>query len=73
MLVGSYWDRGTRSQQKILAMLTEARDIAYAAGDVELRTEAMNWRVSLFLAQFAMDDNPPFWTDASRVAAHRAF
>lgn len=55
VLVGSYWDRGTRSQQKILAMLTEARDIAYALGDVELRTEAMNWRVSSFLALFAMD------------------
>jgi DNA-binding CsgD family transcriptional regulator len=55
VLVGSYWDRGTRSQQRILAMLTEARDIAFALGDVELRTEAMNWRVSSFLALFAMD------------------
>ena len=55
VLVGSYWDRGTRSQQKILAMLTEARDIAYALGDDELRTEAMNWRVSSFLELFAMD------------------
>ena len=54
VLVGSYWDRGTRSQPKILAMLTEARDIAYALGDDELRTEAMNWRVSSFLAQFSM-------------------
>ena len=55
VLVGSYWDRGTRSQQEILAMLTEARDIAYALGDFELRTEAMNWRVSSFLELFAMD------------------
>jgi DNA-binding CsgD family transcriptional regulator/tetratricopeptide (TPR) repeat protein len=55
VLVGSYWDRGTRSQQKILAMLTEARDIAYALGDDELRTEAMNWRVSSFLELFAME------------------
>jgi DNA-binding CsgD family transcriptional regulator/tetratricopeptide (TPR) repeat protein len=55
VLVGSYWDRGTRSQPDILAMLTEARDIAFALGDDELRTEAMNWRVSSFLALFAMD------------------
>ncbi len=55
VLVGSYWDRGTRSQPMVLAMLTEARDIAFALGDVELRTEAMNWRVSSFLAQFDMD------------------
>ena len=55
VLVGSYWDRGTRSQQEILAMLTEARDIAFALGDDELRTEAMNWRVSSFLELFAMD------------------
>ncbi len=55
VLVGSYWDRGTRSQPKILAMLTEARDIAFALGDDELRTEAMNWRVSSFLELFAMD------------------
>ncbi len=55
VLVGSYWDRGTRSNQEILAMLTEARDIAFAVGDDELRTEAMNWRVSSFLAQFAME------------------
>ena len=55
VLVGSYWDRGTRSQPKILAMLTEARDIAFALGDDELRTEAMNWRVSSFLALFSME------------------
>ena len=55
VLVGSYWDRGTRSQPDILAMLTEARDIAYALGDDELRTEAMNWRVSSFLALFSME------------------
>ena len=55
VLVGSYWDRGTRSQEKILAMLTEARDIAFALDDVELRTEAMNWRVSSFLSLFDMD------------------
>ena len=50
VLVGSYWERHTRSAGQVLAMLTEARDLAAALGDVELRTEAMNWRVCAFLA-----------------------
>ena len=55
VLVGSYWDRETRSPEKVLAMLTEARDIAGELRDVELSSEAMNWRVSAFLALFAME------------------
>ncbi|HEY8493067.1 MAG TPA: hypothetical protein VIN04_04190, partial [Myxococcota bacterium] len=50
VLVGSYWDHGTRSLEEILAMLTEARDIGDALGDDELRSEAMNWRVTALLA-----------------------
>jgi DNA-binding CsgD family transcriptional regulator/tetratricopeptide (TPR) repeat protein len=45
VLVGSYWSRNTTSPQQVLEMLTEARDIAGELGDVELRGEAMNWRV----------------------------
>ena len=36
-------------------MLTEARDIAEELGDVELRTEAMNWRVAALLALCDLD------------------
>jgi DNA-binding CsgD family transcriptional regulator/tetratricopeptide (TPR) repeat protein len=50
VLVGSYWERHSRSAGQVLAMLTEARDLAAALGDVELRTEAMNWRTCAFLA-----------------------
>ena len=49
VLAGSYWSRETRTPEEVLAMLTEARDLAEELGDVELRTEAMNWRVSAFL------------------------
>jgi DNA-binding CsgD family transcriptional regulator len=45
VLVGSYWERHTRSPGQVLAMLTEARDLAAELGDEELRTEAMIWRV----------------------------
>jgi DNA-binding CsgD family transcriptional regulator/tetratricopeptide (TPR) repeat protein len=55
VLVGSYWDSGTRSPEKVLAMLTEARDLAYALGDVDLRAEAMSWRSCAFLSLFALE------------------
>ncbi len=55
VLVGSYWERGTRSPGEILAMLTEARDLAADLGDVELRTEAMSWRVAAFVALSDME------------------
>lgn len=50
VLVGSYWDRGTRSTSQILAMLTEARDIAEELGDVELQCDATSWRISALVA-----------------------
>ena len=50
VLVGSYWSRETRPPEEILDMLTEARDIAEELGDVELRTEAMNWRIPALVA-----------------------
>jgi DNA-binding CsgD family transcriptional regulator len=55
VLVGSYWDHETRPPEKVLAMLTEARDLAYTLGDVDLRTEAMAWRVCAFVSLFAME------------------
>jgi DNA-binding CsgD family transcriptional regulator len=50
VLVRSYWARGTTPLEEILAMLTEARDLAEEQGDVEVQTEAMAWRVPTFVA-----------------------
>jgi DNA-binding CsgD family transcriptional regulator/tetratricopeptide (TPR) repeat protein len=45
VLMRSYWSRGTTSLDEILAMLTEAADLAAELGDTELLTEAVSWRV----------------------------
>ena len=37
----AYWSRGTTSLDEILAMLTEARDLAEQLGDTEIRAESM--------------------------------
>jgi DNA-binding CsgD family transcriptional regulator/tetratricopeptide (TPR) repeat protein len=50
VLVRSYWARGTTALEEILAMLTEARDLAQELGDTETHTEAMAWRVPTFVA-----------------------
>jgi predicted ATPase/DNA-binding CsgD family transcriptional regulator len=50
VLVRSYWARGSSPLEEILAMLTEARDLAAELGDVEIQTEAMAWRVPTFVA-----------------------
>jgi DNA-binding CsgD family transcriptional regulator len=50
ILVRSYWSRGSTPLPEILAMLTEARDIASELGDVEICTEAISWRVPTFVA-----------------------
>ena len=50
VLMRSYWARGTTPLEEILAMLTEARDLAEELGDAEIRTEAMAWRVPTFVA-----------------------
>jgi DNA-binding CsgD family transcriptional regulator/tetratricopeptide (TPR) repeat protein len=50
VLVRSYWARGTTPLEEILAMLTEARDIAGELGDTEIHTEAMAWRAPTFVA-----------------------
>jgi DNA-binding CsgD family transcriptional regulator/tetratricopeptide (TPR) repeat protein len=49
-LVRSYWSRGTSSLDEILAMLTEAIDLAEELGDTEILAEAMAWRVPTFVA-----------------------
>jgi DNA-binding CsgD family transcriptional regulator/tetratricopeptide (TPR) repeat protein len=55
VLIGSYWSRGTSPLEEILAMLTEARDLAEELRDEELRTEAMAWRVPTFVALGDLD------------------
>jgi DNA-binding CsgD family transcriptional regulator/tetratricopeptide (TPR) repeat protein len=50
VLVGSYWARGATPLPEILAMLTEARDLASELGDAEAHAEAMAWRVPTFVA-----------------------
>jgi DNA-binding CsgD family transcriptional regulator/tetratricopeptide (TPR) repeat protein len=50
VLVRAYWSRGATPLDEILAMLTEAHDIAAELGDTELRAEAMSWRVPAFVA-----------------------
>ena len=55
VLVRSYWARGTTPLEEILAMLTEARDLAEELGDAETQTEAMAWRVPTFVALCDLD------------------
>jgi len=50
VLVRSYWARGTSSLDEILAMLTEAKDLAEELEDAETRAETMAWRVPTFVA-----------------------
>jgi DNA-binding CsgD family transcriptional regulator len=50
VLGGSYWSRGATPLQEILAMLTEARDLASELGDAETHADAIAWRVPTFVA-----------------------
>ncbi len=55
VLIRSYWARGMTALEEILAMLTEARDIATEMGDTEIQTEAMAWRGATFVALCDLD------------------
>jgi len=50
VLTRSYWSRGATPHEEILAMLGEAEQIGEALGDLEIRAEAMAWRVPTFVA-----------------------
>jgi DNA-binding CsgD family transcriptional regulator len=50
VLMGAYWARPTTSLQRILEMLSEARDLGAELGDIEIQAEAMEWRVAALLA-----------------------
>ncbi len=54
-LMRSYWARGETTLEEIRTMLTEARDIAVELGDLELQTEAMEWRVAALMALGQID------------------
>jgi DNA-binding CsgD family transcriptional regulator/tetratricopeptide (TPR) repeat protein len=55
VLVRSYWLRGSTPLAEILAMLTEARDIASELGDWEIEAEATGWRVPTLAALCDLD------------------
>jgi DNA-binding CsgD family transcriptional regulator/tetratricopeptide (TPR) repeat protein len=55
VLAGSYWARGATPLEEILAMLTEARDLAQELGDTEIHAEAMAWRAPTFVALGDLD------------------
>lgn len=50
VLAAAYWSRGTSTVEEIVEMLTEAREIGEELGDVEIRAEALSWRVPAFVA-----------------------
>jgi DNA-binding CsgD family transcriptional regulator len=50
VLMGAYWARGTTSLQETLVVLTEARDLGEEIGDIEIQTEAMEWRGAALIA-----------------------
>ena len=54
-LMRSYWSRGQTTLDEILAMLTEARDLAGALVDLELQAEAMEWRVAALMGLGQID------------------
>jgi DNA-binding CsgD family transcriptional regulator len=55
VLVASYWSSGMLPAEEVLAALTEARDLAAELGDVELRSEAMNWRIAALVSLCELD------------------
>ena len=55
VLMRAYWSRSTLSLREILAMLTEACDLAQQIGDIDIEAEAMEWRVSTLLALGEID------------------
>ena len=55
VLMRSYWSRGASSLEEILAMLTEACELARELGDTEILAESMAWRVPTFVALCDLD------------------
>ncbi|MDW5596422.1 AAA family ATPase [Conexibacter stalactiti] len=55
VLARSYWARGMSPLEEILAMLSEAKELAEELEDAETRTEAMAWRVPTFVSLCDLD------------------
>jgi DNA-binding CsgD family transcriptional regulator len=49
-LMRAYWSRGSTSLEEIVAMLSEARDLAAELGDLEIEAESMQWHVAALMA-----------------------
>ncbi len=50
VLMRAYWARSTLTLPEILAMLTEACELAEQIGDIDIQAEAIEWRVATLLA-----------------------
>jgi DNA-binding CsgD family transcriptional regulator/tetratricopeptide (TPR) repeat protein len=55
VLMRSYWSHGASSLGEILAMLTEACELARDLGNTEILAESMAWRVPTFVALCDLD------------------
>ncbi|HST43225.1 MAG TPA: AAA family ATPase [Conexibacter sp.] len=55
VLARSYWARGMSPLEEILAMLSEAKELAAALEDAEIRAEATAWRVPTFVSLCDLD------------------
>jgi DNA-binding CsgD family transcriptional regulator/tetratricopeptide (TPR) repeat protein len=55
VLMRSYWSHGTTSLGEVLDMLTEARDLGEELAQIEIRAEAMAWRVPALVAMCDVD------------------
>jgi DNA-binding NarL/FixJ family response regulator len=54
-LMRSYWSRGVLTLDEILSLLTEARDLGEELGDLEIQSEAMEWRVAALMGLGEID------------------
>ena len=50
VLMRSYWSHGNSSLEQTLEMLSEAREISEQLGEIDMQTEAMEWRIASLIA-----------------------
>jgi predicted ATPase len=66
----AFWTKGAEPAEKVLAALAEARDLAAAVGDHEIRSEAAVWRIVL-LAELGRNPELRQNLDEACAAAER--
>ena len=49
VLMRSYWSRGSMNIDEVLDLLDESREIAAEIGDIEVKAEAMEWRIAALI------------------------